>query len=140
VLVGPGPGNPANLADPKMARVHEITQELLDRRAKFLAVCLGHQVLCSRLGLPVVPVDPPLQGVQQSIDLFGRDEPVGFYNTFFATVPERPPAGVELAAAPDGRVMATRSSHFASFQFHVESVLTTNCAAVLREALSWLLH
>jgi phenazine biosynthesis protein phzE len=78
--------------------------------------------------------------VQQSIDLFGRDEPVGFYNTFFATVTGQPPAGVELATAQDGRVMATRSSHFYSFQFHVESVLTTNCAAVLREALSWLLH
>jgi len=140
VLIGPGPGNPTNMADPKMARVHELTAQLLARQAKFLAVCLGHQILCSRLGMPIVAVDPPLQGVQQSIDLFGRDEPVGFYNTFFATAPPVPPAGVELATGADGRVMATRSGHFYSFQFHVESVLTTNCAAVLREALSWLLR
>ena len=140
VLIGPGPGNPTNMADPKMARVHELTAQLLARQAKFLAVCLGHQILCSRLGMPIVAVDPPLQGVQQSIDLFGRDEPVGFYNTFFATAPPVAPAGVELATGADGRVMATRSGHFYSFQFHVESVLTTNCAAVLREALSWLLR
>jgi len=138
VLIGPGPGNPTNLSDPKMARVHELTADLLARRAKFLAVCLGHQVLCHQLGLPVVAVDPPLQGMQQSIDLFGRDEPVGFYNTFFARTTGDLP-GVELAAGDDGRVMATRSDHFYSFQFHVESVLTTNCTALLREALSWLL-
>jgi phenazine biosynthesis protein phzE len=140
VLIGPGPGNPTNLSDPKMARVHQITKQLLATRTKFLAVCLGHQVLCQNLGMPIVAVDPPLQGVQHSIDLFGRDEPVGFYNTFFATAPASPPPGVELATGPDGRIMATRSGHFYSFQFHVESVLTTNCAAVLREALSWLLR
>jgi 2-amino-4-deoxychorismate synthase len=139
VLVGPGPGNPTNLADPKMARIHEIVADLLSRQAKFLAVCLGHQILCQQLGLPIIPIDPPLQGVQQSIDLFGRAEPVGFYNTFFATAAAVPP-GVELAAAADGRVMATRSGHFCSFQFHVESVLTTNCVAVLKEALSYLLR
>jgi phenazine biosynthesis protein phzE len=47
---------------------------------------------------------------------------------------------VELATAADGRVMATRSGHFCSFQFHVESVLTTNCVAVVKEALSYLLR
>lgn len=139
VLIGPGPGNPTNLADPKMARVHGIVADLLRRQAKFLAVCLGHQILCQQLGLPIIAIDPPLQGVQQSIDLFGRAEPVGFYNTFFATAADVP-AGVELATAPGGRVMATRSGHFCSFQFHVESVLTTNCVAVLKEALSYLLR
>jgi phenazine biosynthesis protein phzE len=139
VLIGPGPGNPRNLADPKMARIHELVADLLARQAKFLAVCLGHQILCDQLGLPIIAIDPPLQGVQQSIDLFGRAEPVGFYNTFFATAGAVPP-GVELAAAADGRVMATRSGHFCSFQFHVESVLTTNCVAVLKEALSYLLR
>jgi 2-amino-4-deoxychorismate synthase len=138
-LIGPGPGNPTNLADPKMARVHEIVAQLLRRQGKFLAVCLGHQILCDQLGLPIIAIDPPLQGVQQSIDLFGRTEPVGFYNTFFARA-GAVPAGVELASAPDGRVMATRSGHFCSFQFHVESVLTTNCVTVLREALSYLLR
>lgn len=137
VLVGPGPGNPTDLNDPKMKIVHGIVQDLLERKARFLAVCLGHQVLCHRLGLRVEPTDPPLQGVQQSIDLFGRREPVGFYNTFFARRPEVAPEGFELASEPDGRVTALRSPRFCSFQFHVESVLTTNSVPLLRDALLW---
>ena len=138
VLVGPGPGDPTDLSDAKMKTVHGIVQGLLERRQRFLAVCLGHQILCHRLGMEVTPRDPPLQGVQKSIDLFGYREPVGFYNTFFAQKPEQPPAGVEIASEPDGRVTALRGPHFCSFQFHVESVLTTNSVPLLRDALVWL--
>jgi 2-amino-4-deoxychorismate synthase len=138
VLVGPGPGDPTDLNDPKMKVVHHIVQGLLERRQRFLAVCLGHQVLCHRLGMQVTPRDPPLQGVQKSIDLFGYREPVGFYNTFFAQRPEQVPAGLEVASEPDGRVTALRGPHFCSFQFHVESVLTTNSVPLLRDALVWL--
>jgi len=137
-LVGPGPGDPTDLNDPKMKVVHAIVQDLLERKARFLAVCLGHQVLCHRLGMRVEPTDPPLQGVQKSIDLFGRREPVGFYNTFFARRPEQAPAGVEIASEPDGRVTALRAERFCSFQFHVESVLTTNSVPLLRDALLWI--
>lgn len=139
VLVGPGPGDPTDLNDPKMRLVHDITQDLLDRKAKFLSVCLGHQILCCRLGMRVEPTDPPLQGVQKSIDLFGHREAVGFYNTFFARRPEPLPEGVEIASEPDGRVTALRSTNFCSFQFHVESVLTTNSVPLLRDALLWIL-
>jgi phenazine biosynthesis protein phzE len=86
----------------------------------------------------VEPTDPPLQGVQKPIDLFGRREPVGFYNTFFARRPDAPPPGVEIASEPDGRVTALRAERFCSFQFHVESVLTTNSVPILRDALLWL--
>ena len=139
VLVGPGPGDPTDLKDPKMKAVHAIVQDLLDRNACFMAVCLGHQVLCHRLGMRVEPTDPPLQGVQKSIDLFGRREPVGFYNTFFARRPDVAPPNVEIASEADGRVTALRAERFCSFQFHVESVLTTNSVPILRDALVWLL-
>jgi 2-amino-4-deoxychorismate synthase len=139
VLVGPGPGDPNDLAHPKMARLHEIVGDLRARHQPFLAVCLGHQILCRTLGMTVAPVDPPLQGVQKQVDLFGRPERVGFYNTFFAQAPAVAPDGVEVCAEPDGRVVALRSRRFYSFQFHVESVLTTNCVPILQEALTWLL-
>ncbi|MGH3715896.1 MAG: anthranilate synthase family protein [Micromonosporaceae bacterium] len=138
VLVGPGPGDPLDPDDPKMRRVHEIVRSLLASGTRFLAVCLGHQVVCHQLGMEVVAVDPPLQGVQETVDLFGRQEPVGFYNTFFAMRPETAPDGVQIAAEPDGRVIALRSERFATFQFHVESVLTSNSATILREALELL--
>ena len=63
--------------------------------------------------------------------------PVGFYNTFFARRPAEPPHGVEIASEPDGRVTALRAERFCSFQFHVESVLTTNSVPLLRDALLW---
>jgi phenazine biosynthesis protein phzE len=138
-LVGPGPGDPTDTNDAKMKVVHSVVQDLLARQAKFLAVCLGHQVLCHRLGMRVEPTDPPLQGVQKSIDMFGHREPVGFYNTFFARRPEAPLPGVEIAHEPDGRVTALRAENFCSFQFHVESVLTTNSVPLLRDALLWVL-
>jgi 2-amino-4-deoxychorismate synthase len=139
VLVGPGPGDPNDLDHAKMARLHAIVADLIARRQPFLAVCLGHQVLCRTLGMTVSPVDPPLQGVQKEVDLFGRPERVGFYNTFFAQAPATAPEGVEVAAGPDGRVIALRADRFHSFQFHVESVLTTNCVPILQEALVRLL-
>ena len=139
VLVGPGPGDPTDAGDPKMRRVHAIVAELLSSGQKFLAVCLGHQMVCHQLGMQIAPIDPPLQGVQKSIDLFGRQEAVGFYNTFFATRPEKAPDGVQIAAEADGRVLALRSADFCTFQFHVESVLTSNCVAILKETLA-LLH
>lgn len=138
VLVGPGPGDPNDLSQPKMARLRDIVEALLEREVPFLAVCLGHQVLCRALGIPVVPVDPPLQGVQQTVNLFGEPEAVGFYNTFFGIAPQVMPAGIEVSAEPDGRVIAVRSRGFVGFQFHVESVLTRNCTSILRDALEHL--
>ncbi|EDY56042.1 MULTISPECIES: chorismate-binding protein [Streptomyces] len=138
VLIGPGPGDPTDADDPKMRRVRELVATLVEDRRKFLAVCLGHQMVCQHLGMQVVPVDPPLQGVQESIDLFGTQETVGFYNTYFALRPEIAPPGVRIAAEPDGRVLALRAENFCTFQFHVESVLTSNCLAILRETLAYL--
>ncbi|GAA3295390.1 hypothetical protein GCM10020295_22460 [Streptomyces cinereospinus] len=138
VLIGPGPGDPRDDTDPKMRRVRELVGELLESRATFIAVCLGHQIVSQHLGMEVVRVDPPLQGVQQQVDLFGQHEPVGFYNTFFVERPEIAPAGVEIAGTPDGRIVAMRSENFCTFQFHVESLLTSNCVSILRRALEWL--
>jgi phenazine biosynthesis protein phzE len=139
VLVGPGPGDPGNLADPKMATVHGLVDRLLASGKKFLAVCLGHQILCHRLGMSLVKVDPPLQGVQKTIELFGRLEAVGFYNTFFAVPPPDLAAGIEVASEPDGTVTALRAKNFASFQFHVESVLTTNGLQIVKDAIHGIL-
>ncbi|GIG55802.1 phenazine-specific anthranilate synthase component I [Longispora fulva] len=139
VLVGPGPGDPTDPDNPRMRRVRQIVADLLAADAPFLAVCLGHQIVCQHFGFDIAPVDPPLQGVQRTVDLFGRPEAVGFYNTYFARVPAAPPAGVRIAADGD-RVVALRGRRFRTFQFHVESVLTTHCEEILREAVDALLE
>ncbi len=127
VVVGPGPGDPRDDADPKMARLRGVVDALLATRTPFLAVCLGHQALCHRLGIPLAYKDIVFQGTQAAISLAGRTERVGFYNTFVG----RPdattvlPHGVELDQDPvSGDVDALRGPHYRGIQFHAESILT----------------
>ena len=133
IVPGPGPGNPGHDADPKMALNGRVIDQLLKERRPFLAVCLGHQILCHRLGLKIGKKRELTQGVQKRVDYFGRPEDVGFYNTFTGFVdPTR--ADLAYAANEEGEIHALRGGHFASFQFHPESILTTNGYAIVEEA------
>ncbi|MBB5803784.1 phenazine biosynthesis protein phzE [Saccharothrix ecbatanensis] len=136
VVLGPGPGNPQADDERRTAHLRAAVDRLLAHRRPFLAVCLSHQVLSSRLGLDVVRRDVPNQGVQREIDLFGDIERVGFYNTYAA----RSDTDVLLCEgftvqmardARTGEVDALRGPFFASTQFHPESILTTNGADIL---------
>ncbi|MFI8962642.1 anthranilate synthase family protein [Streptomyces sp. NPDC053493] len=132
VVMGPGPGDPRDDAHPKIAHLASAVDALLAGRRPFLAVCLSHQVLSRRLGLPLVRRPVPNQGVQREIDFFGAPERVGFYNTFAARAAEDKAdvegvGPVEVCRDPlTGEVHALRGPHFASMQFHAESVLTEN--------------
>jgi phenazine biosynthesis protein phzE len=142
VVAGPGPGDPREDGDPKIARLRTLLGTLLAGSRPFLAVCLSHQVLCTELGLPLRRRTVPNQGTQKAIDLFGRAERVGFYNTFAATCASpqiRPPrlggAPVRVSADPvTSEVHALRGPGFASFQFHAESVLTLDGLRLLTAA------
>lgn len=145
-VMGPGPGDPRDTADPKIAHLDSVVARLLDSRTPFLAVCLSHQVLSRRLGLPLIRREVPNQGVQQEIDLFGRRERVGFYNTFAAVWDEDkvdcPGIGpVEVSRSDQtGEVYGLRGPGFASTQFHAESVLTCDGVHITRTLLTELLQ
>lgn len=145
VVMGPGPGDPRELADPKIAHLRETIRGLLTGGRPFLAVCLSHQVLSSLLGLELVRRDEPNQGVQREIPLFGRDVRVGFYNTFAsrADSPAVQCVGLpEIEASRDedtGQVHALRSRGFRSIQFHPESVLSPDGLGILRDMVTELL-
>ncbi|MVO87795.1 phenazine-specific anthranilate synthase component I [Streptomyces sp. p1417] len=144
VVMGPGPGDPCATSDPKIAHLEGAIRALLNGRRPFLAVCLSHQVLSRLLGLGVVRKEVPNQGLQREIDLFGSREQVGFYNTFVAhstrDVVEGPHAArVEISRdRRTGEVHALRSPHFASMQFHAESVLTHNGPRIVAGLLAGL--
>jgi 2-amino-4-deoxychorismate synthase len=130
VVLGPGPGDPRQAGDPKIAAFGAAVDELLQSGRPFLAVCLGHQVLCGRLGIPLAYKDIVFQGTQDRIELGGRPENVGFYNTFVARVRDADgtvvlPEGVSVVADPDsGDVHLVSGPHFRGIQFHAESILT----------------
>ncbi|MFB7331808.1 anthranilate synthase family protein [Streptomyces adustus] len=150
VVLGPGPGDPSDLADPRMRLLRDLTARVLgEHRHGVLGVCLGHELIAAELGLPIVRKEVPYQGAQTQIDLFGRTETVGFYNSFVARCDEAALAelagrGVEVSRGAGGEVHALRGpggarrNAFAGVQFHPESVLTLNGAAVVRELVGQL--
>jgi phenazine biosynthesis protein phzE len=139
VVLGPGPGDPADLADPKMRFLRELTAGVIGgHRHGVLGVCLGHELIAAELGLDIVRKEVPYQGAQTTIDLFGRPETVGFYNSFVArcdeeTARELAAHGIEVSRAANDEVHALRGPGFAGVQFHPESVLSLNGAAIVRE-------
>lgn len=139
VVLGPGPGDPSDLDDPKMRFLRDLTALVLrEHRHGVLGVCLGHELIAAELGLEIVRKEVPYQGAQTTVDLFGRPETVGFYNSFVAhcddeTATELAAHQVEVSRAGNGEVHALRGPGFAGVQFHPESVLTLNGATVVRE-------
>ncbi|MFH0522097.1 anthranilate synthase family protein [Streptomyces sp. M41] len=139
LVLGPGPGDPSDLTDPKMSFLRDLASEVIrGHRQGVLGVCLGHELIAAELGLEIVRKEVPYQGAQTTIDLFGRPETVGFYNSFVArcddeALEELTAHGVEVSRAGNGEVHALRGPGFAGVQFHPESVLTLNGAAVVRE-------
>ncbi|MEU8518603.1 anthranilate synthase family protein [Streptomyces sp. NBC_01216] len=146
VVLGPGPGDPGDAGDPKMRFLRRLTADLVrDHRHGLLGVCLGHELIAAELGLEIVRKRTPFQGAQLRIDLFGQERTVGFYNSFTARCDDR--AATELALhrievsrdPVTDEVHALRGPGFAGVQFHPESVLTREGAALTASLLAGVL-
>ncbi|MGP9017089.1 anthranilate synthase family protein [Streptomyces sp. BR1] len=145
VVVGPGPGDPRRIADPKIAAVRSLVERLLERRIPCVAVCLGHQVVSGVLGLPLVRKEVPNQGLQEEIDFFGSQVRVGFYNAFAGRADGdriHVDAGtVEISRdTRTGEVHGLRGPGFATAQFHPESLLTEHGPALLHDLVTTALN
>ncbi|GAA3608849.1 phenazine biosynthesis protein PhzE [Nonomuraea rosea] len=143
VVIGPGPGDPRDATDPRIGALRGLTRELLAGTTPFLSICLGHQVLAVELGFQLIRRTVPNQGVQRLIDLFGRPERVGFYNTYSALSDKglvscarlREPVRVSRDRRT-GEIHALYGPGFRSLQFHPESVLTQHGPQILAESLA----
>jgi phenazine biosynthesis protein phzE len=146
VVLGPGPGDPRRDDDPKMLRLAGLAERLLADGKPLLALCLGHQVVALRLGLPVRALPRSRQGLQRRIEVFGDTVRVGFYNSF-AAFSERDEMAVATANRPQepltisrdpatGEVYALRRPGLWTCQFHPESVLSPDGLGILDSALA----
>jgi len=138
VVLGPGPGDPRDVSDPKIAAFDDAVASLLTSEQPFLAVCLGHQVLSRNVGLDLAYKDIVFQGTQSQLTVLGRPETVGFYNTFVARVPESGlPDGLTVETDRDsGDIHLLAGSHYRGIQFHAESILTQNGFGILRDLVT----
>ncbi|MFL6088910.1 MAG: chorismate-binding protein [Aeromicrobium sp.] len=138
VVLGPGPGDPRDTDAPKIAAFDQAVGALLASEQAFLAVCLGHQILSRNLGLDLVYKDIVFQGTQSRLQVLGRPETVGFYNTFVARVPASGlPDGLAVESDPEsGDIHLVAGSHFRGIQFHAESILTQNGFGILRDLVT----
>ena len=138
VVAGPGPGDPR---DESSARVNRMREVITARRASdspLVAVCLSHQILADSAGIDLGPLASPHQGVQKTVDVFGEDASIGFYNTFTARVaPGVTSVGdMEVSADAGGDVYALRAAHTASVQGHLESILSRDGLDTLRRLVA----
>ncbi|MCW2752878.1 MAG: phenazine-specific anthranilate synthase component [Marmoricola sp.] len=137
-VVGPGPGDPRDPTSAKIATFRAAVDGLLASGKPFLSVCLGHQVLCDRLGIPLAFKDIVFQGTQSTVSIGGRAEAVGFYNTFVGRHREGEPLpeGVTVETDPaTGDIHLLAGPHFRGVQFHAESILTENGVALLQRLM-----
>jgi len=130
-LVGPGPGDPNDDTE-KNKKIFEVIQKVMDK--KFMAICFGHQILSRYFGFDVDKLDKILQGEALEIDYFGSKQKFGFYNTFMPTFNAKIASNLKgiTYALQDSHVMAMRGKNFASFQFHLESILSKNGFDILK--------
>ncbi|WP_396642144.1 anthranilate synthase family protein [Microbacterium sp.] len=138
LIAGPGPGDPLD-DSPRMRRMREIVSARLASGRPLLAVCLSHQILANTLGMTLAPLTRPHQGLQLSVDIFGRRASIGFYNTFTVrTEPGTTRVGrTEIAADPaSGDVYAMRGPGYASVQGHLESILSRDGIETLERLIA----
>jgi phenazine biosynthesis protein phzE len=137
LVLGPGPGDPHDLSDPRILALHLLAKARLAAAAPVLGICLGHQILSAALGLRVERLPLPDQGRQTGISLFGTPHRVGFYNSFVVRAPDHPTPGLIFSLDDDGRrVQALRGEMVTGLQFHPESVLTTAGPEILAAELA----
>jgi 2-amino-4-deoxychorismate synthase len=132
VVLGPGPGDPRDLSDPRIHALHALAKARIAAKTPLLGICLGHQIMAHTLGLTVHRLPRPDQGRQSGIDLFGSPHRVGFYNSYVAHAPTDPMPGFSFSLdGASGRINAFRGEALTGLQFHPESVLTTDGLEIL---------
>ncbi|MBV0895288.1 chorismate-binding protein [Microbacterium sp. NC79] len=143
VVSGPGPGDPRDGSSPRIQRMREVVALRRAEGAPLVAVCLSHQILADQLGIDLAPLASPHQGVQKSVDVFGEQATIGFYNTFTARVAPGTATVGDISVSADtatGDVYALRGPKVASVQGHVESILSKDgihtLARLVRSALA----
>lgn len=141
LMLSPGPGTPSEAG---------CMPELLKRlkgKLPIIGICLGHQAIVESYGGSIVPAGDILHGKASLIE---HDEqamfkglpnplPVARYHSLKG---ENIPNTLSINALCNNIVMAVRNDHdqVCGFQFHPESILTTQGVKLLEQTIEWALN
>ena len=140
LMLSPGPGTPSEAG---------CMPELLNKlrgKLPIIGICLGHQAIVEAYGGHVGQAGEILHGKASLVEHDGEGMfsglpsplPVARYHSL---VGSQIPAGLTVNASFNGMVMAVRHDEegVCGFQFHPESILTTQGARLLEQTLEWAL-
>ncbi|SFM95402.1 anthranilate synthase component 2/anthranilate synthase/phosphoribosyltransferase [Izhakiella capsodis] len=140
LMLSPGPGTPSQAG---------CMPALLRQQRGYLpiiGICLGHQAIIEAYGGHVGQADEILHGKASAITHDGQAMFAGLNNPlpvarYHSLVGSNTPDELIVNATYNGMVMAVRHERdrVCGFQFHPESILTTQGANLLEQTLSWAL-
>ena len=140
ILLSPGPGRPED------AGVTMQVARTLGPTVPTLGVCLGHQAICAAFGGAIVPARRLMHGKQSRVRLdtacplfrgLPGEIPVARYHSLAADPATLPDCLTVTARTADGEIMAVQHNAYPIYgvQFHPESILTPQGAAILQNFL-----
>ncbi|ARU94122.1 anthranilate synthase component II [Tatumella citrea] len=140
LMLSPGPGAPADAGSmPALLKA-------MRGKVPIIGICLGHQAIVESYGGVVGQAGEILHGKASAISHDGQAMFSGLPNPlpvarYHSLVGSNIPADVTVNATFNGMVMAIRNDEdkVCGFQFHPESILTTQGAKLLEQTLAWAL-
>ncbi|PSJ45993.1 anthranilate synthase component II [Zobellella taiwanensis] len=139
LVLSPGPGKPSEAGN-----MPALLKQCIGR-FPVLGICLGHQAIVEHYGGTVESAGEIKHGKSSLIHHSGRDMfaglpqplPVARYHSLVGT---DIPAGLEVVADYQGMTMAVldRTHRVLGFQFHPESIMTTDGARLLAQSLDFI--
>lgn len=140
LMLSPGPGAPADAGC-----MPELLQQLRGR-LPIIGICLGHQAIVEAWGGHVGQAGEILHGKASSISHDDKAMFAGLSNPlpvarYHSLVGSDIPPELTISASFNGMVMAVRddANRVCGFQFHPESILTSDGARLLEQTLAWAL-
>lgn len=140
LVLSPGPGSPSE-AGCMPALLSRLRGQL-----PIIGICLGHQAIVEAYGGYVGQAGEILHGKASAISHDGEGMFAGLPSPlpvarYHSLVGNNIPDGLTVNATFDGMVMAVRhdKDRVCGFQFHPESILTTQGARLLEQTLAWAL-
>lgn len=140
LMLSPGPGAPSE------AGCMPELLTLLRGRLPIIGICLGHQAIVEAYGGHVGQAGEILHGKASAIEHDNQGMFAGLSNPlpvarYHSLVGSNVPDVLTVNATFNGMVMAVRhdGDRVCGFQFHPESILTTQGARLLEQTLAWAL-